>query len=94
MRKILGTLIVFTALTGSGCPFGSYCRPTETRCLGNAVEVCDSTEHWARVMPCNEISSDLHEQWMCCEISIEEQGQVSKEHTCLPTVECEKGGIR
>jgi hypothetical protein len=94
VKKLFGSLTLVVAFVGSGCPFGQYCRPTETRCQGNTVEICDSTEHWTRLMPCDEVGREFAEQWMCCEVSIEEKGQTTWEHTCLPASECQKGGSR
>ncbi len=94
MRKLLGCLVLATATAGAGCPLWSYCRPTETRCRGNVVEVCDSTEHWARLMSCDEVAGEPAEQWICSEISSEEQGKTEKGHTCLPANETKKGGDR
>ncbi len=94
MKKLFGSLTLVVAFVGSGCPFGQYCRPTETRCRGNTVEICDSTEHWAKLMSCDEVGGEPAEQWVCCEISSEEQGKTVKGHTCLPANETKKGGER
>lgn len=51
--RIAMTLLVGLALLLTGCPASDGCEPTDSRCLGDRLEVCNSEENWELSIDCS-----------------------------------------
>lgn len=60
------------------------CSPEQTRCVGNAAEICNSNGQWEPLADCNEISGGGI--WSCCADS-------SGSFNCRPDEECVGGDL-
>lgn len=59
----------------SGC---ADCRPSDTRCAGDVLEVCDGDGQWETGQDCGDV---LPGSWACCELDAGAE--------CAPIEECE-----
>jgi hypothetical protein len=53
------------------------CRPSETRCSDDAVEICDGDGRWTEAQDCLAV---LPGSWACCELDAGAE--------CAPEEEC------
>lgn len=71
-------LLLIPMLALCACGPEEKCAFNETRCSGSEVQVCETDEHWATFMDCEEVSAFSGGQWACMPL---EDGSG---HTCLP----------
>lgn len=75
MKTLLMLIPVFALCA---CGPEEKCQVNQTRCSGDEVQVCESDEHWATFMDCNEVSAFSGGPWTCVPL---EDGSG---HTCVP----------
>lgn len=63
------------------------CDPLETRCVDNAVEICNDEERWELALDCSAIvATSSYQNWICC---LESE---SNDYSCKPAEFCGDGG--
>jgi len=77
---LLACAAVFLLMYLTGC---SECTPSEVRCQGDVLEICDGDEQWFESQDCSEILSEGGAAWMCC------QSVDAGEPECLPSEDCQ-----
>lgn len=70
-------LVAFLALTGCPAP---VCPTHATRCVGDRVELCDSSGQWYEVIDCAEVERTSGGEWTCG--TSREDGE--ERNACLP----------
>lgn len=77
-------LIATAAFTATLCACGPMrvCTPTETRCAGSFVEVCDADGQWSPAEDCAAVVGADEPAWVCCPVPADELGPAG--HACLP----------
>jgi hypothetical protein len=84
---MLSRIVLMVALVvGAGCDGGDSCRPDETRCHGDTVEVCDAEGSWVHLADCRGVTASVEPSWQCCEV--ERSADAGVIHACLPASEC------
>ncbi len=63
-------LIATAAFTATLCACGPMhvCTPTETRCAGSFVEVCDADGRWSPAEDCAGVVRVDEPAWVCCAV--------------------------
>ena len=84
MKVLAGVCLV--ALFTLACD--DDCEPTQTRCDGVFVELCDADGNWHTVMNCGDIQGGS-ESWACCSVALDPQSD-ELDYTCLPQSECKE----
>jgi hypothetical protein len=77
-------------LMSTACDNGDSCRPEETRCHGDTVEVCDADGYWAPLANCLGVTASVEPSWRCCEV--DGFGDAGVVHACLPASDCKEVG--
>ena len=81
---ILALAVCFGAVA---CDDG--CEPNETRCNGQKIEICDSSDNWVESMDCADVWDVV--DWACCDVAGLD-GYYDQDNTCLPVDECATAG--
>ena len=80
MKHLLAAISLTATLAACG-PM-HVCAPTQTRCLGSLVEICNGDGHWQTAEDCAAVSGDGAPVWLCCPVPADELGPAG--HACLP----------
>ena len=78
----IGVLVLVSTLA---CGCIAECEPLDTRCDGNAAQICNSAGEWMTTMDCDALSPG---EWSCCWQPGVPGEPLSEGHTCLTVDEC------
>lgn len=66
------------------CPGPSRCTPGESRCIGNAAEICSANGSFHELADCDQVSRQSGAPFVCEFVDEStENGRVTG-HTCVP----------